>query len=79
LFQPWLRFSLSIDPNPQMQRRSVSRIAFASLTLTLLFSVLMKSEKSSAQNEQRPRARDVGVVVGVLPTGQFNAITMCPA
>jgi D-aminopeptidase len=44
----------------------------------LLFSVLMKSEKSSAQNEQRPRARDVGVVVGVLPTGQFNAITDVP-
>lgn len=33
------------------------------------------TEMSSAQREQRPRARDVGVVVGVLPTGQFNAIT----
>ena len=26
-------------------------------------------------NETRPRARDVGVVVGTLPTGRFNAIT----
>lgn len=33
---------------------------------------------SAAQKEQRPRARDVGVVVGVLPTGQFNAITDVP-
>ena len=38
----------------------------------------MRPETSSAQNEQRPRARDVGVVVGVLPTGQFNAITDVP-
>jgi D-aminopeptidase len=38
----------------------------------------MKAEVSSSQKEQRPRARDVGVVVGVLPTGQFNAITDVP-
>ena len=28
-----------------------------------------------AQAEERPRARDVGLVVGIFPTGQFNAIT----
>ncbi len=33
---------------------------------------------SSSQKEQRARARDVGVVVGVLPTGQFNGITDVP-
>ena len=27
------------------------------------------------QAEERPRARDVGLVVGIFPTGQFNAIT----
>src|SRR5215813_12849063 len=26
----------------------------------------------------RPRARDVGIIVGVLPTGSFNAITDVP-
>src|ERR1051325_5591134 len=61
-----------------MQRRRPSRIAFASLTLTLLLPALMRPERSSAQKEQRPRARDVGVIVGVLPTGQFNAITDVP-
>ncbi len=30
---------------------------------------------SNAQDAKRPRARDVGVVVGVLPTGPFNSIT----
>jgi len=38
----------------------------------------MNPEMSSAQKEPRPRARDVGVVVGVLPTGQFNTITDVP-
>ena len=78
MFQPWLRFSLSIDLNPQMQRRSVSRIALASLAFTLLLSALMKSETTSAQKDQRPRARDAGVLVGVLPPGQLNAITDVP-
>lgn len=78
MFQPWLRFSLSIDPNPQMQRHSVSRIALASLAFTLLLSALMKSETTSAQKDQRPRARDAGVLVGVLPPGQLNAITDVP-
>ena len=35
----------------------------------------MKPETSSAQKEQRPRARDAGVIVGVLPPGPLNAIT----
>jgi D-aminopeptidase len=61
-----------------MQPRIPSRIALAWLTFLLLFLALMKAEMSSAQKEQRPRARDVGVVVGVLPTGQFNAITDVP-
>ena len=33
---------------------------------------------SSGQNAQRPRARDAGVIVGVLPTGPLNAITDVP-
>ncbi|HEV8140238.1 MAG TPA: P1 family peptidase, partial [Pyrinomonadaceae bacterium] len=38
----------------------------------------MKSETTSAQKDQRPRAREAGVVVGVLPPGQLNAITDVP-
>ena len=30
---------------------------------------------ASEQSEQRPRARDIGIVVGVLPPGPLNAIT----
>ena len=61
-----------------MQHRSVSRIALASLAFTLLLSALMKSETTSAQKDQRPRARDAGVLIGVLPPGQLNAITDVP-
>jgi len=36
------------------------------------------SDESSAQKTNRPRARDVGVIVGVLAPGQLNAITDVP-
>ena len=61
-----------------MQRRSLSRIALVSLTLLLPSMALPNVEMSSPQTEQRPRARDVGVVVGVLSPGQLNAITDVP-
>ena len=32
----------------------------------------------TAQDATRPRARDIGVVVGILPTGAMNAITDIP-
>ena len=40
--------------------------------LALLLTLLMAP---SAQTQDRPRAREVGVTVGVLPTGPLNAIT----
>src|ERR1044071_10514343 len=61
-----------------MQPRIVSRMALASLALTFLLSALMKSETTSAQKDQRPRARDAGVIVGVLSPGALNAITDVP-
>ena len=50
---------------------------------TLLLAVAMlhgliamiEPKASLAQNAARPRARDAGVIVGVLPTGPLNAIT----
>jgi hypothetical protein len=43
------------------------------LILSVLFSGLTPT--ASSQSQTRPRARDLGVKVGVLPTGPLNAIT----
>jgi D-aminopeptidase len=45
------------------------------LSLIILCSSLGPYPMSEAQIAPRPRAREVGVVVGVLPTGPLNAIT----
>lgn len=45
---------------------------FAGLTLASLF---LTSQSAEGGREPRPRARDVGLVVGVLPAGRLNAIT----
>jgi D-aminopeptidase len=37
--------------------------------------VLLRPVTSAGQEAKRPRARDAGVMVGVLPTGQLNTIT----
>ncbi|HYV82888.1 MAG TPA: P1 family peptidase, partial [Pyrinomonadaceae bacterium] len=42
------------------------------LICVLIFVCLMAS---SSQTQNRPRAREAGVIVGVLPTGPLNAIT----
>lgn len=41
----------------------------------LVFIVLLSAAAGAAQTEARPRARDIGVIVGVLPSGPLNAIT----
>jgi len=46
----------------------INRYAFLSSIILMLMAVT-----SMAQN--RPRARDVGLVVGIFPTGELNAIT----
>ncbi|NIM48261.1 MAG: S58 family peptidase [Gemmatimonadales bacterium] len=48
------------------------------ITVALVLAALTSSTvsgHSSAQEVSRPRARDVGLVVGVFPTGEHNAIT----
>ena len=37
--------------------------------------ILTCVSNAMAQSEQRPRAREAGVIVGLLPTGKLNAIT----
>jgi len=43
--------------------------------LLILFTLMGHQVMSSGQDAQRPRARDAGLMVGVLPTGPLNAIT----
>jgi D-aminopeptidase len=47
--------------------------AFRIVTVVLLLALCTMETK--AQDNSRPRARDVGMVVGVFPTGVHNAIT----
>src|SRR5262245_21635935 len=37
--------------------------------------LILTAMTANAQEAKRPRARDLGIVVGVLPTGPLNAIT----
>lgn len=46
-----------------------------SLCLVIIMAVAMVPWAFANAEESRPRARDAGIVVGVLPTGIYNAIT----
>jgi D-aminopeptidase len=45
------------------------------LSLTLLLLIMISLSASTANMQNRPRARELGVSVGVIPTGTLNAIT----
>lgn len=49
--------------------------AFPKLVCLSIVIAILGSNLSSAQNPQRPRAREAGVIVGILPTGPLNSIT----
>src|SRR2546427_1393838 len=51
-----------------MKRRSLSSLA-------ILCSLILQFVMVQGQETKRPRAREVGLVVGVLPTGARNSIT----
>ncbi len=50
-------------------------LSAVSLTIIMLHFLMIETPQSFAQNVARPRAREAGVIVGVLPTGPLNAIT----
>lgn len=50
------------------------RIVLALLTFVVLVLAFV-SNQTDAQDARRPRAREAGIVVGVLPPGSLNAIT----
>ncbi len=43
--------------------------------LTLVFVIMVLLSSSTGTSQNRPRARELGVSVGVIPTGTLNAIT----
>src|SRR5439155_13368954 len=44
-------------------------------SLTILCSLMLQFMTVQGQETKRPRAREAGIVVGVLPTGPINSIT----
>ena len=49
--------------------------ARAKINLICLICLICGSMTHSANSQNRPRARDLGIIVGILPTGPLNAIT----
>jgi D-aminopeptidase len=54
--------------------RSVG-VVFPFVLIAILLIVSTSFLRQGSQESKRPRARDLGIKVGVLPTGQLNAIT----
>jgi len=63
------------SPNGRFASPSRPMRAYLGCMRTLIAVVAAASSLGAQSPEQRPRARDLGVVVGVLPTGKHNAIT----
>ena len=55
----------------RMRVIKMKRLVFVVVIISLLSYCIM----TSGQETKRPRAREAGVIVGVLPTGPLNAIT----
>lgn len=51
------------------------RLVVALMATAIVATVLASLPLSQAKEEKRPRAREAGVVVGILPTGPLNMIT----
>src|SRR5213595_2003128 len=71
LRSPFTRPSIVKDCGIDPEKMLVSRLVKGNCLLVIL---LVSAASLGAQN-QRPRARDIGIVVGSIPTGPLNAIT----
>ena len=67
----------SVDPSI-LSSPSVPSVPIPAVRTLLLFSLLVSAVGVQAQPEERPRAREAGVVVGVFAPGPLNAITDVP-
>lgn len=56
-------------------KRCKPLISAGIVLIVLAGAPLFAQEKAPAKQEERPRARDLGIVIGVLPPGPLNAIT----
>ena len=60
----------------QLRRSRLPQFRLISVSISLTFIFVAQSVPQTApQNITRPRARDAGIIVGILPTGPLNAIT----
>ena len=50
-------------------------ISLSALVFVLLIAAVLLPNVSEGQEARRPRAREAGVIVGILPTGSLNSIT----
>jgi D-aminopeptidase len=50
-------------------------ISFSAFVFVLLATAVLLPDFSTGQEARRPRAREAGVIVGILPTGPLNSIT----
>src|SRR5690606_32360104 len=66
---PWARCRITAE------RTSGSRDAMWTRRLVTVALVLTWTAPLMSQTQERPRARDAGVIVGILPPGPLNAIT----
>src|ERR1700704_2438555 len=55
-------------------RKYATKLLAAVFLLSIAAALLLPSP-SSGQEARRPRAREAGVIVGIIPTGPLNAIT----
>ncbi len=62
-------------PNANGKNQNWRRAAFVFLIFGFCLLPFALKEMSQSNQQKRPRARELGVVVGILPTGKHNAIT----
>jgi D-aminopeptidase len=60
---------------PARSKMKKSTNGFLAFSFLILFSFIPAPAVSNTQEARRPRAREAGVIVGILPTGPLNAIT----
>jgi hypothetical protein len=58
-----------------LKKRSHKTIVLVLFLTTALLTATAFTNHSTSQITRRPRAREAGVQVGILPVGPFNAIT----
>jgi D-aminopeptidase len=67
-----LAFSIEISKiNPMYNNKTFGVF----LLLTILLSMNISAQNKSTDTNKRPRVRDIGLKIGILPTGPLNAIT----